>query len=208
MGTLRLRSLGGCSAQGDSGFVIGSERSESKNPPKLGATLRTGRSCQPCGDPSTHSSDSFAQGDNVCVNGSERSELNPASEIRTKRVLVVADLPVWEGGLSFDGHDVEATRPIPQIVPGEIGRRRSCQSSLFFGIDGAHGAAEEIGRSRLDLDEDNLTSPLDDQIEFATGAAPVAMPRPVTLEQEQRQGHPLSATTQSSAIHGVWFHCD
>ena len=42
--------------------VILSERSESKNPPKLRATTREAVCVRPEGDPSTHSSDSFAQG--------------------------------------------------------------------------------------------------------------------------------------------------
>jgi hypothetical protein len=43
--------------------VILSERSESKDPPSIGATLSVERRFQPSGDPSNHSSDSFAQGD-------------------------------------------------------------------------------------------------------------------------------------------------
>ena len=59
-----------------------------------------------------------------------------------------------------------------------------------MGVDGADGAPEEIARSRLDLDKDDLTSPFDDQIELATGAAPVAVPRAVALEQEEQQARP------------------
>jgi hypothetical protein len=44
-------------------LVILSERSESKNPPKLRATMREALRARPEGDPSTRSSDSFAQGD-------------------------------------------------------------------------------------------------------------------------------------------------
>jgi hypothetical protein len=43
--------------------VILSDRSESKNPPKLGAKLIEAKRLQPCGDPSTRSSNSLAQGD-------------------------------------------------------------------------------------------------------------------------------------------------
>ena len=44
-------------------FVILSERSESKNPPRFGAKLSSERRYRPLGGPSTRSSDSLAQGD-------------------------------------------------------------------------------------------------------------------------------------------------
>jgi hypothetical protein len=52
--------------------VILNERSESKNLPTLRATMRKAARVRPGGDPSTHSSDSFAPNDKPAVTLSER----------------------------------------------------------------------------------------------------------------------------------------
>jgi len=59
-GTLRLTRRTRSLRVTEGGDAIGSE---SKNPPKLRVKLMRARPRRSCGDPSTHSSDSFAQGD-------------------------------------------------------------------------------------------------------------------------------------------------
>ncbi len=63
MGTLRLRSLGGCSAQGDIEFVILSERSESNESPEVRSDTEDNEAVPTLGGPFDQSSASFAQGD-------------------------------------------------------------------------------------------------------------------------------------------------
>ena len=66
-------------------LFFGSERSEAKNPRKLRGSMRKAARIRPDGDPSTHSSDSFAQSDSGFVILSERSESKNPPKLRAKK---------------------------------------------------------------------------------------------------------------------------
>ena len=70
-------------------LVILSERSESKNPPKFGARLKAAMRVRPCGDPSTRSSNSLAQGDMLGVCQWKRVEESPEAQSDAARTAII-----------------------------------------------------------------------------------------------------------------------
>lgn len=125
----------------------------------------------------------------------EHNALHQPAEVRTKHVFEMADPPAREPAAAFDRHHIEPRGPLPQPMAAQVRGCGSRHRVLLVPVDRCHGSSEHLSRSRLDLDEHDLTSPIEHQIELAGRPPPVSVSQAVAFETQQHQGNELATTT-------------
>ncbi len=130
----------------------------------------------------------------------------PPPETWLERVGEVRQSPEWEAARSLDRDDIEAAGDMPQIEPAEI--RRCCMHEMILLLPGhgGCGTAEQLARTSLDLDKDDLVTPAHHEIELASPPTPVAVTEVEPFEPEEPQRGALttaSGTPGAARAHGV-----